>query len=65
MTKDQALQKLDTLKAKLDAQEAKVDGAILGAATWLIDKPWTARAVVLIAGVCMAFTAAKIWRAFL
>jgi hypothetical protein len=68
ITKAEAIAKLDAAKEKftaqidkgiasIDARESMVDGWILSLATWLIDKPWTARLLVLIGVAGVAYGA--------
>ena len=59
MNKDEAVGKLESLARKIDANEAAVDGFILQAAMWLVDKPWTTRAVLACAVVGVMLLAMK------
>lgn len=56
MTKDEAKTELNVAWAKLDASEAVADAWVLKAAMWVIDKPWTARAIVFGGAALVLYT---------
>lgn len=55
MNKDQIKNSLE----KVDRMEAAIDKCILTIAGWVTDKPWTARAVLAVTLILMAFAAVQ------
>ena len=59
MNKDEVVAKLKDLIVRVDKREAAVDGVILSVAAWMVNKPWTARAVAVVAVGCLGFAIYK------